>query len=334
MASGPPYLPTTAQLGGLPTVPIDVPISAVLLFLFVCGAATHMTIFQLNQRRGHKFVFSAMTFGFCMARITALTMRIVWATHPTNVNVAIAAGIFTQAGVLLLFVINLFFAQRMVRAYHPSFGWNRAVTFCFRTLFFSIIALLIMVITASVHMFFTADPVARSMDRKVQLTGVTFLAVLAWLPIPIVLLAALIPRKTRPEPFGQGKLSTKLYLILFTSTLLAFGACFRAGTTYIVRPLTNPAWFHHRAAYYCVNYGVELIVIFTYAIFRFDRRFWVPNGSSAPGDYSAGAFGDSRKAGVTDDEREVAQDSNGAAWAENARKEMSTEDLGRLARET
>jgi hypothetical protein len=321
-------------MGGLPTVSVDVPISAVLLFLFACGAATHMTIFQINRRRGHKFVFSALTFGFCMARITALTMRIVWATHPTNTNVAIAAGVFTQAGVLLLFVINIIFAQRMVRAYHPSFGWNRAVTMTFRTLLFSIIALLIMVITVSVHMFFTLDPSARAKDRDVQLVSVTILAVLAFLPIPIVLGAALFPRKTRAEVFGHGKLRTKLYLILFTATLLAFGASFRAGTSYIVRPLTDPAWFHHRAAYYCVNYVIELIVVFTYAVSRFDRRFHVPDGSSAPGHYSAGsAVGARKTASVVDDERVNPEQGNGAAWAESARKELSSLDLERPDRQ-
>ena len=43
-AKGPPYLPTTAGIGGLPTKNVDDPISAVFLVLFVIGAASHMTI--------------------------------------------------------------------------------------------------------------------------------------------------------------------------------------------------------------------------------------------------------------------------------------------------
>ncbi|KAK1771642.1 hypothetical protein QBC33DRAFT_565790 [Phialemonium atrogriseum] len=320
MPQGPPYLPQTAQLGGLPTVSVDVPISAVLLFIFVCAAATNMTIFQINRRRGHKFVFSGLLFGFCMARITALAMRIAWATHPTNTNVAIAANVFTQAGVLLLFVVNLLFTQRMVRAYQPSFGWRRPVTLAFRTLLFSVIALLVMVITASVHMFFTLSPGARTKDRQVQLFSVTFLAVLAFLPIPLSLLAALWPqRRTPAENFGRGRLSTKLYLLLFTATLLALGACFRAGVAFDVRPASHPAWFHHRACYYVFNFGIELVVVFTYAASRFDRRFHVPNGSSAPGHYAAGAG-----RGAADSGDDVGDES---AWAERARKELSTSDL-------
>ncbi|KAL1877832.1 hypothetical protein VTK73DRAFT_8359 [Phialemonium thermophilum] len=287
---GPPYLPRTAQIGGVPTVSVDVPISAVLLFLFVCGAATHMTILQVNRRRDHKFLFSGMLFGFCMARIVALTMRMVWATHSTNINVAIASGIFTQAGVLLLFVVNLIFSQRMVRAYRPRFGWHRTTTVVFRTLYCCVVALLIMVVTATVQSFFTLDKGTLHSDRIVQLFAVTFLAALAFLPIPIVTAAALLPgRQAEPlDKFGQGRFRTKVRLLLFTATILALGAGFRAGAAYDVRPINHPAWYHHKACYYCFNYAIELIMVYTYAITRFDRRFHVPDGSSGPGHYSAG----------------------------------------------
>ncbi|KAH8889185.1 hypothetical protein GQ53DRAFT_748323 [Thozetella sp. PMI_491] len=286
MASGPPYPPQGAQLGGLPTpVPDDI-ISGILLALFVASAVTNMTIFQINRRREHKFVFSALLFGFSMARIMALTMRIVWASRPTNVSIAIAANIFTAAGVLLLFIVNLIFAQRIVRAYHPSFGWHRAISIGFRFLFVSVVAMLIMVITVTVHSFYTLDADAHDKERKVQLFAGTYLAVLAFLPIPIVLAASLYPRKARVEKFGSGRFRTKIRLILFTSTLLALGAGFRIGVNFSPRPATDPAWYHHKAAYYCFNYVIELIVVYTYVIVRFDRRFHIPNGSSGSGDYS------------------------------------------------
>lgn len=73
--AGPPYAPRIASVGGRATVGVDVPISAVFLVLFAIGAAGHMTIFQINRRRGHKFIMSALTFGFCMARIVTMIMR-------------------------------------------------------------------------------------------------------------------------------------------------------------------------------------------------------------------------------------------------------------------
>ncbi len=255
-----------------------------------------------------------------MARIMALTLRIVWASHPTNANVLIAASVFTAAGVLLLFVVNLIFAQRIVRAYHPGFGWHRAVTLVFRFLIFSVIALLIMVITVTVHSFFTLDPDARDKDRKVQLFVGTYLAVLAFLPIPIVTLAAAFPRKTRVEKFGSGRFRTKLALILFTSTLLTLGAGFRVGINFSPRPITNPAWYHSKPAYYCFNYVIEIIVVYTYVIARFDRRFHIPNGSSKPGDYS-GVNRESEVFGTGDDNDPDVADQQ-RQWADAARQEQ------------
>jgi hypothetical protein len=58
-----PYLPTTWALGGKIEKSVDLPITAVIMLLFMISAAWHMTIFQLNRRRGHKFLFNAVLFG-------------------------------------------------------------------------------------------------------------------------------------------------------------------------------------------------------------------------------------------------------------------------------
>lgn len=284
---GPPYLPTTAGLGGRPTPSVDDPISGVLLGLFVTGAVLNMTIFQINKRRSHKFILSGLLFGFCMARITANVLRIAWASNLGNASLAIAAGVFVNAGVLLLFVVNIIFAQRILRSYHPHIGWSKPVTMAFRFLFFSIAACLVMVIIAVVYSFYTIDTHTRSQLRDIQLVASTYLAILAFLPLPIIALSVLLPRKAPMDKFGQGRMRTKIRLLAFTATLLTIGAGFRAGVAYKVRPITDPAWYHHKACFYVFNYGIELVVVFTYALSRFDRRFHIPNGSSGPGHYSA-----------------------------------------------
>jgi hypothetical protein len=48
------------------------------------------------------FVPQAMTMGFCFARVTTMALRIAWTTHVTNKNLAIAASVFVNAGVLLI----------------------------------------------------------------------------------------------------------------------------------------------------------------------------------------------------------------------------------------
>jgi hypothetical protein len=53
----------TWALGGAPEIGVDIPITAVFLAMFIMGAVAHMTIFQLNRRKGHKFLMSGLLFG-------------------------------------------------------------------------------------------------------------------------------------------------------------------------------------------------------------------------------------------------------------------------------
>lgn len=91
-----------AIFGGIPSRQVDIPISAVVIACYLAIGATHMTIFQKNRRAGRKFTPSALCFGFSMARVATFTMRIVWATRPTNPDVTIAANALVAAGVILL----------------------------------------------------------------------------------------------------------------------------------------------------------------------------------------------------------------------------------------
>ncbi|KAK4941779.1 hypothetical protein LTR10_018383 [Elasticomyces elasticus] len=284
--SGPPYPPQTAAIGGQPTVGVDVPITSVFLFLFLCGAVGNMTIFQLNRRRGHKFLFSGMLFGFCMARIVTMIMRIVWACYPEDVRIGIAAMIFVSAGVLILFLVNLVFAQRILRAAHPHFGWKKTLTIIFDILYVGILAMLAMVITATVQSFYTLNRNTHRIDRDLQMTASTYLLMIAFLPIPMVILGILVPRKTRLEKFGTGRWRTKIAILLTTSVLLCLGAAFRSGTTYKnPRTRDDPAWYDAKWCFYFFNFTLEIIVVYLYIILRVDLRFHVPNGSKGPGDY-------------------------------------------------
>ncbi|TGJ83044.1 hypothetical protein E0Z10_g5699 [Xylaria hypoxylon] len=285
---GPPYASTVAVVGGLPTVMTDIPIAAVLLSLFVASAAAHMTILQLNKRVGLKFLFSGMLFVLSVLRTVALSMRMVWATHPHVANIAIASGILTQTGSVLVLVINLFLTQRIVRGYHPKFGWHPVTNVAFPFMVACVVASLIMVIAVTVQSVLTLDTAIRNSDRIVQLFAGTLMAVLAFLPIPIIVSAYLFPRAQHVEKFGAGRWRTKVRLLLFTASVATLGASFRIYTGYAIRPATDPAWYHSRPCYYCFNFVTDLIVSATYLFSRFDRRFIVPNGAKGPGDYSKG----------------------------------------------
>ncbi|MCJ1307202.1 hypothetical protein MMC25_000848 [Agyrium rufum] len=284
-----PYAPTTAALGGLPTNGLDTIVCAVFLVLFACAAACNMTILQINLRRGHKFLMSGMAFGFCMARITSCVMRIVWANYPFSVKIAIAAQVFVAAGVVLLFIINLIFAQRLVRALHPNIGWHRLFHWAFIALYVLIVLTLATIIVAVIQSFYTLDPNIRRIDRDLQLYGQSFYVMVSFLPILLIAVSLAIPRQSRPDKFGEGRMRTKFAVCVTSAVLLCLGASFRNGTNYLTpRPRQDPAWYQSKACFYIFNFTIEIIVLCLWILSRVDRRFHVPNGSKGPGDYGAG----------------------------------------------
>lgn len=317
MSSGPPYAPTTAATGGVPTVDVDVPICAVFIVLFILGAIGNMTLLQLNLRQGHKFILSGLMFGFCMARIVTNIMRIVWATRPHNVRVAIAANIFTNAGVLLLYIVNLLFAQRMLRAAHPTVGWHRALRLLFTAAYIVIILALAMVITAIVQSFYTLNMRTRNIDHGVQLGAITYLVVLAALPLIIVPLVWAVPSKAPLDDFGKSGLRpfkfsnswrTKTLVLLLGTALIATDAGFRTGVAWSpARPQNDPAWYHAKWCYYFFNFVLEILTIYLYLLFRVDQRFYVPDGSSKVRNYAGAATTDEEKI-VEEDVEERVQD--------------------------
>lgn len=283
-----PYTPRVAAVGGVPTVSFDVPIVTFFLSLYVLAAAGHMIVGQTNRRKGHKFLMSQLMFGFCMARTTTCVMRIVWATRPANIRVAIAAGIFVNAGVLILFIINLLFAQRIIRAAHPNFGWHRAFHWAFTALYALVIVLFAIVITATIQSFYTLNNNIHRIDRSLILTASTYFMIVSFLPIPMILIGLVVPRQTRLEKFGSGRWRTKFWILFTTATLLFLGAAFRCSTAWTApQPSSDPAWYDAKWCFYVFNFTIEILVIYLYLILRVDRRFYIPDGSKGPGDYSS-----------------------------------------------
>ncbi|KAK4151296.1 hypothetical protein C8A00DRAFT_45492 [Chaetomidium leptoderma] len=331
--SKPPYSAPTASLGGVPSHLPDIPISAVLIGLFACSAATHLFFFQRNLRRrpgGYKFIFSFLLFVFSCTRIAALSLRVKWATVPTDANIALAATVLTSAGVLILFIVNLVLARRVIRGLHPRFGWSKGVDWGFKGLIVTVVGTLIMVVVCSVHSMFTLDAVARGRERNVLLFAGVYMAVVAFLPAVTVTVAKLVPN-TGPHPsegFGKGALTTKAALLVFTSLFLTLGAGFRAGVNFAPTPKDQPQWYHSKPAFYCFNFAIELLVVYTYAIFRFDQRFHVPVGSSEPGHYSGARQIKGQDAQELDD-RDAG--SGGSAITEDLREKDGVGRHGRSA---
>lgn len=259
--------------------------------LYALAAAGHMTLLQLNLKRGHKFIPSGVMFGYCMARITTLILRITWANYPTNARLAIAANIFVAAGVLLLYILNLLFSQRIIRATHPTWGWSKPFGLAFKALYVMIPFVLIMVITVTVQMAYTLNSRTQGIDSKIRIGAQCFLMAVAFLPLPLLTVNFLLPRpKERGiDHFGRGKWALKATLIIIATLLLTLGAGFRVGVAfqdlYHPRQRTDPGWYHSKACFWVFDFVVELVVVWMYLVARVDLRFHVPNGSSKRRNY-------------------------------------------------
>lgn len=222
-----------------------------------------------------------------MSRVATSVLRIASISLPRDIQLAIAAQVFVAAGVLILFILNLIFAQRVVRATHPRFGWHPAFSIAYKVLYVLIGLTLAAVITATVQTFYTLNPHTRSIDRALQLYGSTFLAVIATLPIPITLLACVVPHGPH-DRFGTGRFRTKVIALVFSATLLSFGAWYRSGVSWHPPiPRTQPLpGFMGKGPFYVVNFFVEIVTVYLYGILRIDLRWHIPNGAKGPGSYS------------------------------------------------
>ena len=266
----------------MPSISIDVPIASVFLVLYLGFAAANMVIFQRNRKRDHKFLFSAILFGFSMARVVTCIMRIVWATMQRDIKVAIAAQIFTNAGVLIVYLVNLIFAQRVLRAMHPKLGWNTALSHAFHVCYGLLFLTLVMVISATVLMFYTLNLNTIQACVDCQRAATIFLFLLTTAPLLLLATSFLLPRSTaREETFGVGTVKGKAALLAVQACLATTISGFKLGTTWeSPRPLDDPAWYHSRAAFYCFGFMLEVIILSIYVFGRVDKRFHVPNGSA------------------------------------------------------
>ena len=275
----------TAVQGGVPTISLDVAVLSVFIALFVCLAIGHMTLFQVNRRRGHKFIFNGLFFGFAMSRIVACIFRLIWATQPTNTDISLVAAIFLNAGILLVYIINSFFAWRMVRSSAPSFGWNPIVRWVNRVMLFLVPGFLIpFIVILVLRIKSPTRPHVQEASKILSRIVLTYFLVIAVQPL---FLLAFAMTKGPKDAFGRGSWNGKALVLLISTILAVIEAAFRCGTNWTTAPLaTNPAWWDSKAAFYCFNFTLDVCILLNALIWRVDQRFWVPNAADGPMSYS------------------------------------------------
>ena len=253
---------------------------------------------------------------FCLTRVLATSLRIAWACHPDNNQVAITANVFIYTGIVLFYLANLFFAQRILRAQHPPSGWSKPITVLSAAVFVVTLGAILCFIAGVITSFYTVDSFSQHAAREIQRFGTTMLAIVAFLPFAIVGASSLARRhptirKTRTtDKFGEGSMRAKVAICMVSSALLCLGASFRAATTLTEpvpvvtlanppRPEPAPAYLS-KACFYVFNFTIEICVCLLWLALRVDKRFYVPDGATGPFSYAggfvfAGEFGNDAK---------------------------------------
>ncbi|KAL2754376.1 hypothetical protein ACRALDRAFT_1081436 [Sodiomyces alcalophilus JCM 7366] len=299
----PPYAVQGAFPGLVPNTTTDIPISAVLIALYVGLAATTARLIRSNKRKGTPFGLAALFIVIAVLRTLGLSLRVAYAVHHDNVNLSIAATVVSNAGVIVLIILNLLLGPRLMRAFfgprRSATGWRRRVsTLPFLVPIPLLPIMLITMINVIILTFFTLDPTVRRNCLTVQRVAVVIFAVLAFIPAPPSLAVALLgssparngsrsqvgtakpgsllARVRHPGSY-TGSVRTSALVLLASSSMLTLGAVIRAVMIFSPpRPLTNPAWYHSRPAFYCFNFVIEILVMVLYLHARFDRRFRGP----------------------------------------------------------
>lgn len=209
-------------------------------------------------------------------------------------KIGIAAQVAVYAGSILLFLANLFFTQRIVRAQHPHVGWSKPFSISFPVLFFIIVAAIISLIVGVIYSFYTLSPESLHAVHILQVYGETLYAIVSFLPIPIVLASAVGRWKIRArkpiDKFGSGSMRAKVIIVVVSATFLCLGACWRCATLYLpTRYITqDSSWYFSKTCFYVFNFAIEWCVVASWAAMRIDKRFYIPNGAKGPFSYGGG----------------------------------------------
>lgn len=190
----------------------------------------------------------------------------------------------TRASVI--FAVNIFLTQRIIRSMHPKFGWSLPFSLITRAMAISVPIFIVSQIVSIIVIFFSVDNEGRFDGfEKLLKVGTTYLLILATFPFWAIFLACSVPGP-KPEKFGVGHLRVKTSLVMVASTMLTTGAIVRIYAIFNPRPADTDDVLYGRPVFYTTQFMLEILVVAAYAIFRFDLLFHIPNGSSKPGDYS------------------------------------------------
>ncbi|KAH7391677.1 hypothetical protein BKA64DRAFT_756944, partial [Cadophora sp. MPI-SDFR-AT-0126] len=144
----------------------------------------------------------------------------------------------------------------------------------------------VLTISFTIESFYTLDAKIKNVALWIQRASSIIMLLFNVASLVILSLSIFLPRTSPPENFGAGSIKGKTTILCVMMFFVLFIISFRFGTAWAdARLASNPAWFDSKAAFYIIEFAFEIVVIYGFLLTRFDRIFWVPNGSAKAGDY-------------------------------------------------
>lgn len=131
----------------LPSIIPDLPSSVVILVLYFLCALGNLARFRQSHA---KFRAGALLIGLCMSRVVTFSLRSAWSVHSHNTNLAIAATVFVNAGVILLVAVNMQLVIRLSKSLKPDLQMSKLFTRGTHGIQLFILPLLIMTIVPAI----------------------------------------------------------------------------------------------------------------------------------------------------------------------------------------
>ena len=233
---------------------------------------------------------------FCLTRVLATSLRMAWACNVQIISLGIAATVFLYVGIVILYVANMAFAQRLLRAQHPHFGWSKSVSIAFQVESVITTAVLIILVSSVIAGHFTHTASSTTSTLQLQKFGATMLALVATLPLLIATSSSLARRHPHIkmtktiDKFGAGSMHGKLAIIVISALLLCISAWFRAGALLAEpSPVNSPQpGYLSKACFYVFILTFEIAVPILWLFTRVDLRFFIPDGAKGPFSYAGG----------------------------------------------
>lgn len=281
MHQSPPYILNEAQIGGLPTVADDVPPLSAFLIMFSASALASIWLIE-HHRRHHQHIctIAIILFLFSGERVLTCMLRLVWTYRLVHVSIAVAAQVFVQAGVLLLYLMNLLLVKRIWVERVPGVKLQHRLKIFLGLLSMCTVATLIMVIISIIISVYTLDQRTITSCRDIQRAGETYFVLFAMIPFPLLLISHCLSRDRSLQtmgfnpPMAQTYTRRKMAVICLSTVLCLVNAGYKAGVVWMpIRSLLDPAWYHSRACLYAFVFGTELCILLLCFVARVDLMF-------------------------------------------------------------